>query len=169
MPRIAIVLVLALGLTTSTVSAGGASSAVVGWSCVGLSAPFASDITDPFGPIGRYEGHWGIDFADSEGLDVRAAASGVVSFSGVVVGNRTVTVDHGGGLKTSYSYLESARVVRGDWVVRGELIGSGQEGVPHDALHFSTRISGSYVDPEPLIGCLLSSPSTALRLTEPPP
>jgi murein DD-endopeptidase MepM/ murein hydrolase activator NlpD len=93
--------VLSGGMYLTTVVSAATVSASL--SCVGLSPPLEGDIVDGFRPIGLYEGHWGVDYqavVASEN-DVRAAASGVVTFSGVVVGNRTVTVDHGGGLKTA--------------------------------------------------------------------
>ena len=61
-----------------------------------------------------------------------------------MAGNRTITIDHGGGLKTSYSYLETASA--GAWrVIAGEVI--ARSGMSHgsDALHFSVRIDGVYM------------------------
>lgn len=137
-----------------------------GRSCVGLSVPTDGEIVRRFRPIGRYEGHWGIDWGESSSNDVRAAAGGVVTFSGVVVDNRTVTIDHGGGLKTSYSYLSVSRTHRGDRIRRGETIGDIGTGTDHGDLHFSVRIHGRYVDPQPMLGCRRSSPMAALSLTQ---
>ena len=122
-------------------------------------------LTRPFGPIGRYGGHWGIDYETmAVGARVVAAASGTVTFAGVVVGNRAITVDHGGGLKTSYSYLGEALVDRGDWVRRGDEIGVGAVPVIHGTVHFSVRVHGTYVDPEALVGCVHRPPSGGLSL-----
>ena len=136
-----------------------------GYSCVGLSAPIDGSVTRSFGPIGRYGGHWGIDYETmAVGAHVVSAASGTVTFAGVVVGNRAVTVDHGGGLKTSYSYLGEALVDRGDWVRRGDRIGVGAVPRDHATVHFSVRVHESYVDPEPLVGCVRRPPSAGLSL-----
>jgi murein DD-endopeptidase MepM/ murein hydrolase activator NlpD len=114
-----------------------------------------------FAPVGTYEGHWGIDFAMGAGSDVMVVADGVVSFAGRVAGMNTVTVDHGGGLRTSYSYLETVRVRRGERVHPSDVLGTS--GVDHGtaALHFSTRVNGSYVDP----GFVFSCVSGILRLS----
>ncbi len=89
---------------------------------------------------------------------------GPSSFAGVVAGNQTVTVDHGGGLRTSYSYLADVLVKRGQRVEGSTTLGTS--GVAHgsEGLHFSVRVGGTYVDPLSIIGCRLSNPSKALRL-----
>jgi murein DD-endopeptidase MepM/ murein hydrolase activator NlpD len=136
--------------------------------CVGLAAPVGGSIVAGFAPVGRWAGHWGVDFAADPGTPVRAAGSGIVSFNGTVAGNRTITIDHGGGLKTSYSYLETASP--GVWrVVAGEVI--ARSGMAHgsDALHFSVRIDGVYVDPMTVLGCLPVDLTKALWLLPPPP
>ena len=138
---------------------------IAGQSCVGLSPPIDGVIVQTYSPRGRYEGHWGVDWGETSTLDVTAAAGGVVTFSGVVVDNRTVTIDHGGGLKTSYSYLAESRVARGDWVRRGSIVGGAGFDSEHGDLHFSVRLDGTYADPEPMLGCRWAAPFAALRLT----
>lgn len=100
---------------------------------------------DPYAP-----GHRGVDVAAPLGSPVRASADGVVSFAGNVAGNLTVTVDHAGGVKTSYSYLGAARVGRGQRVQRGDVV--GEVGRGHDAslppnVHLSARRNSVYFDP----------------------
>ena len=136
-------------------------------SCAGLSPPSDGFISAGFAPGPNYSGHWGIDYLDDSDGFVVAAASGAVTFAGLVVGNLAVTVDHGGGLKTSYSRLGAASVTAGQRVARGEVIGlTGAEnaGHGHGDLHFSVRIDGEYVDPEPLLGCVPREPWAGLRL-----
>ena len=133
-------------------------------SCVGLDPPSDGVITYRFEPGPGYEGHWGIDYSgDSDGY-ARAAAPGYVAFSGTVAGNLVITVDHGGGLMTSYSYLGMAMVTRGLQVARGTVVGRLGPGHLHHDLHFSARIEGSYVDPEEVLGCQPRSPSVGLSL-----
>ena len=68
----------------------------------------------------------------------------------------TVAIDHGDGLITIYAHQESDRVVNGEWVVQGEVIGTvGCTGLctgPH--LHFETRVWGAATDPLELVGWL---------------
>lgn len=133
-------------------------------SCVGLDPPSDGIISTGFAPGQNYSGHWGIDYrGDTDGY-IRAAAAGRVTYSGLVVENLVVTVDHGGGLKTSYSYLDGAMVVRGQRVARGTVIGRAGTRPIHEDVHFSVRMEGVYVDPEPLVGCLPRAPSAGLRL-----
>lgn len=110
-----------------------------------LVRPFDAPLDDPFAP-----GHRGIDVAAPTGTPVRSSALGTVAFSGTVVGNLTVTVDHGGGLRTTYSYLGSAAVKQGDAVEGGEIVGTVGRGhdeslPPH--VHLSARRDGVYFDP----------------------
>ncbi len=78
-----------------------------------LQAPVPGSVVAPFAPAGRYEGHWGIDLAARYGSPVRASGSGVVTFAGSVAGMRSVTIDHGGGLRSSVSYLSEILVEAG--------------------------------------------------------
>ena len=132
--------------------------------CGGMDPPVAGAVVRPFAPIGRYDGHWGLDYGVNPGTTITASDGGVVSFAGVVVGNRTVTVDHGGGVKSSYSYLSRIDTGVGDHLRRGDLI--GLSGIAHgtDAFHFSIRVAGSYVDPNRLLTCSLKDPAAGLRL-----
>ncbi|GMQ86708.1 MAG: hypothetical protein BMS9Abin07_2299 [Acidimicrobiia bacterium] len=120
--------------------------------CAGLDSPVGGAIIEPFAPIGRYAGHWGIDFAVPSGTAVRAADAGVVTFTGVVVGNRTVTIDHG-GVRTSYSFLTRILTDRGATVRRGQVIAVTGSHRGRPSLHFSVRIGEDYVDPEPWLVC----------------
>ena len=121
-------------------------------SCAGFEHPVGGPVIEPFAPIGRYAGHWGIDLDVASGTAVRAADAGVVTFTGVVVGNRTVTIDHG-GVRTSYSFLTRILTSRGATVGRGQVIAVSGHHRGHPSLHFSARIGDIYVDPEPLLVC----------------
>lgn len=162
-------LLLALAVTVSlsgtVVDASSApADAGRGTSCVGLEPPSDGAITAAFAPGPGYSGHWGVDYQVGSDGSVKAAAGGRVTFSGLVVGNLVVTVDHGGGLKTSYSYLDRSLVARGRHVKRGTVVGRASDDSLHGGLHFSVRIGGAYIDPETVVGCRPRSPSAALRL-----
>lgn len=95
-------------------------------------------------------GHRGVDFAAQPGTPVRAANSGVVSFSGDVAGALHVVIAHGGGIRTSYSFLTASAVTEGQSIRRGQIVGTtGGTGGDHDGsvLHFGVRVGDRYVDP----------------------
>jgi murein DD-endopeptidase MepM/ murein hydrolase activator NlpD len=110
-------------------------------------------------PYGK--GHRGIDIEATIGTDVRAAAPGVVAFAGSVAGSLWVSIDHLDGVRTSYGYLSSIAVTKGDLVARGEVIaasGAGHPGSPVPHLHFGARFGGVYIDPMLLLVPLDFSP-----------
>ncbi|WP_435826380.1 M23 family metallopeptidase [Nocardia asteroides] len=101
-------------------------------------------------------GHRGVDLAGTAGQRVLAAGAGIVVFAGEVAGKPVVSVDHPGGLRTTYEPVE-ATVTVGSRVDRGTPIGTlvaGHEGCPVAAcLHWGARREASehgrreYVDP----------------------
>lgn len=152
-----------LGLSAPVTDPGG-----TGTSCVGLDRPVPGRVIEPYAPVGRYAGHWGIDMAAPPGTRVRASAEGTVTFAGSVAHNLTVTLDHGGGLKTSYSYLSELTVRRGASVTRGAGLGSTGRAHDSDGLHFSVRVDGTYVDPMQYLGCKARGPAGGVYLVPPP-
>jgi murein DD-endopeptidase MepM/ murein hydrolase activator NlpD len=83
-------------------------------------------------------------------MPVLASGSGTVVFAGLVAGRPVVSVDHRGGLRTTYEPV-SPSVSAGDLVVRGQLIGTlvpGHAGCPAAAcLHWGARRGMDYLDP----------------------
>lgn len=115
------------------------------WPVVG---PVVAAFEPPETPFGS--GHRGIDIAAAVGSVVIAPESGVVAFAGPVGGHLFVTLDHGNGLTSTYSWLSATLVRRGDAVPRGAPIaetGQGHPGstVPH--LHVGVRLGDVYLDP----------------------
>lgn len=96
-------------------------------------------------------GHRGVDVWAPMGSPVRASAPGVVSFAGNVAGNLTVTIDHGDGLKTGYSFLGSVAARKGQHVDTGTVVGAVGRGHPNSGLpphvHLSARRNDVYFDP----------------------
>jgi hypothetical protein len=121
------------------------------WPVVG---PVIRGFDPPTSPYGS--GHRGIDIAAAFGNTVLAPAAGVVSFAGPVGGQLFVSIDHGGGLVSTCSYLSAVLVRKGDAVTAGQpigLSGAGHPGAtttPH--LHFGVRLDGVYVDPMLYLG-----------------
>lgn len=113
--------------------------------------PVDGPLARPFvAPVSRYgAGHRGADLAAPAGTPVRAANAGVVSFAGAVAGSRHVVVAHDGGLRTSYSFLATVAVRRGQRVARGDIVGTagGGSGEHTGVLHLGLRIGDRYVDP----------------------
>ncbi len=115
------------------------------------SLPVAGTVVRGFDPpSSRYgAGHLGVDFAIPAGAPVRASGTGVVTFAGMVAGTLHVVVVHTGNLRTSYSFLATATVHRGDAVERGDVIGTtgGPTGKHPPGFHFGLRLGNEYVDP----------------------
>lgn len=111
--------------------------------------PIRGSITSPYG--WRSSGfHHGVDIAGDFGDPVRAAAGGVVSFTGYVslYGN-TVIIDHPDGRQTLYAHLKHIDVSQGDRVARGAVIAAvgstGRSTGPH--LHFEIKQGDTREDP----------------------
>lgn len=146
-------LVLILGVAISVPLAQPAVAAVP-WSWP-VTGAIVRGFDPPDSPYGS--GHRGIDIAAAVGTTVGAPDDGVVSFAGPVGGRLFLTIDHGGGLTSTSSWLTSLLVRKGAHVVRGQPIATTGWGhpdllVPH--LHFSARLNGSYVDPLTYLGAL---------------
>ncbi len=113
-----------------------------------VRGPVLRAFDPPGSPYGS--GHRGIDIAAPAGSVVRAPAAGVVTFAGSVGGRLFVTIDHGGGLLSTCSFLSGLLVHKGDVVVQGQpiaLSGSGHVGDTTPNVHLGVRLAGQYVDP----------------------
>ncbi|WP_435061101.1 M23 family metallopeptidase [Amycolatopsis thermoflava] len=106
----------------------------------------------PSGPYGP--GHRGVDLAAAPGQQVLAAGPGVVVFAGLVAGRPVVSIDHDGGLRTTYEPVAPSVPV-GTQVWRGQPVGvveAGHPGCPVEAcLHWGVRRGEEYLNPLPLV------------------
>jgi murein DD-endopeptidase MepM/ murein hydrolase activator NlpD len=132
-------------LVTSAV--GGPAVPAGGWQWP-VVGPVIRGFDPPDSPYGS--GHRGIDIAVVVGTPIVAPAAGTVAFAGPVGGSLFLTIDHGGGLESTYSWLSALAVRRGDLVAAGHVIaftgwGHPTEPVPH--LHFGVKLDDVYVDP----------------------
>ena len=99
--------------------------------------------------------HSGLDYGGGVGLPVKAAAAGVVVFTGfqVVRGNATI-INHGWGVYTAYYHQSKINVKVGDTVTPGEVIGlygaTGRVTGPH--LHFEVWVNDIQVSPYDWLG-----------------
>ncbi len=111
--------------------------------------PTAGKITSSFGRRGR-EFHTGIDIAAEKGSPIRAANSGVVTFTGRKGGyGKLVIINHGGSIETCYAHADSICVSKGDSVQKGQKIATvGTTGRTTGAhVHFEVRVNGSPTNP----------------------
>jgi murein DD-endopeptidase MepM/ murein hydrolase activator NlpD len=111
-------------------------------------------------------GHRGVDLeATHDGVPVTSPASGTVSFVGVVVDRPVITIDHGGGLRSSFEPVETS-LTAGTMVVKGETIGTLQSG--HcgalACAHWGVRQGDAYVNPLEFVTDLRPSILLPLRL-----
>ena len=115
-------------------------------------------------------GHRGVDLAGAPGRPVYAAGRGTVVFAGLLAGRPVVSVQHPGGLRTSYEPVQA--VVRpGQLVDSGSPLGrlvTGHPGCPAAAcLHWGAMWGpaqrADYVDP---LGLLAATPVRLKPVTQ---
>ena len=118
-----------------------------------VTGPVINGFDPPASPFGS--GHRGIDIAAAAGTPVLAPAPGTVTFAGPVAGHLFVTIDHGGGVESTYSWVSAIVVKKGDVVVAGALIARSGTGHPGDlvpSLHMGVKLHDVYVDPLAYLG-----------------
>ncbi len=91
-------------------------------------------------------GNRGLDYATVPGQAVAAAADGEVVYAGRIGPSGHVVVLHADGIRTSYSFLDSVGVARGDRVTGGQAVGTAGP-----VLHFGARAGEDYIDPALLL------------------
>ena len=108
-------------------------------------------VVRPFDPPPEpwLSGHRGVDLqAAADGVPVTSPADGVVTFVGVVVDRPVITIDHSGGLRSSFEPVHST-LRKGDTVAKGQEIGALEPGhcgqLP--CVHWGVRRGEEYVDP----------------------
>jgi murein DD-endopeptidase MepM/ murein hydrolase activator NlpD len=120
--------------------------------------PARGRISSRFGSRRKYNDeefssyHKGIDIANVKGTPVKASNGGQVSLARNMKANgKIVLINHGHGITTIYSHLNTIKVKEGQWIKRGRVIGLiGSTGIssgPH--LHFGFSVNNVRVDPEP--------------------
>lgn len=123
----------------------------------GLLRPSDGKVSGVFGSQRVYNGiggapHSGLDIAAPAGTPVHACADGMVVLAApdLFLTGRTVMIDHGLGLISSYAHLSRLDVAAGAKVRRGELIGAvGATGLATGAhLHWGMSWLDVRLDPE---------------------
>ena len=116
--------------------------------------PVEGSVTSRFGQRRLFHRHRGVDIKAPKGTPVRAAAAGVVVFSGRQSSyGRVVKIRHPNGLSTTYAHNSANFVKVGERVKAGALIGAvGRTGrATTNHLHFEVRQQGVARDPLPLL------------------
>ena len=95
--------------------------------------------------------HYGIDIAAKKGTKIKASGSGIVTMAeeDLYYTGGTIIMDHGHGISTIYSHLETVNVNVGDKIEKGEIIGTvgstGRSTGPH--LDFRVNWFQTRLDP----------------------
>ena len=110
-----------------------------------VDAAIARGFDLPKGQFGP--GNRGLDYAVVAGAPVRAAGSGTVTFAGPVAGTVAITLDHGGGLETTYTGMRELYIARGETIDQGHWLGETD-----DRFHFGVKLDDTYVDPQDFLG-----------------
>lgn len=85
-------------------------------------------------------GHRGIDINAASGSAVAAGGGGVVAFVGYTPaegGGITISIDHQGGLRSTYLHLAEAAVAKGQTVTQGQILGK----LGTMPLHFGLKLT----------------------------
>ena len=144
-----------------------------------VQQPVTGWVSSPFGRVrtysdGKRQHHLGMDIANVVGTPVLAMAGGQVSLAGEQpIHGRTVIVDHGLGITSSYSHLSAIDVAVGATLGPGQQLGrvgsTGQSTGPH--LHWEILVGGTPVDPKPWVDAvpLALGPDAAFVSLDPLP
>jgi len=94
--------------------------------------------------------HKGIDWAAPKGTPIYAVDAGKVIKVGNYAGwGKMVKIEHAGNMVSLYSHLDTLKVINGENIKKGQVIGTvDSTGISTGHhLHFSLLINGSYVNP----------------------
>ncbi len=98
--------------------------------------------------------HKGVDIAAKQGTNIRACASGTVTFSGTKgsLGN-LIIISHANGVETYYAHCSKLIAKKGDKVSAGDIIAQvGHTGAATGShLHLEVHVNGTAVNPQKYI------------------
>ena len=133
--------------------------------------PFLFDPDHPYGA----DQHRGVDLGGDAGEQVRAPATGIVSFVGSVPGSgRSVTIETGDGWSVTLTHLGTTVVTKGATVAEGDGVGtigpSGDPEVSGPYVHLGVRHTDDdqgYVDPLSLLPASVPAPPAPPAIVDP--
>jgi len=155
MLALALLVGAAVGGSPASAAASPAVARLGAWSWpVSGAHALARPYVAPAGPYGA--GHRGIDIraplGAEAGVQVLAPADGVVHFAGFVVDRPVLSIEHAGGVLSSFEPVQTS-LIAGDRVTRGEMIGTLLPGhCVSPCLHLGVRVDGEYVNPLLFLG-----------------
>jgi len=127
-------------LTPIITSAGAACGGDPPLPSEGLAWPLSGSVTNSWSLDCLTDGgHRGIDIGATAGTPVMASAGGTVIYSGYTPaegGGATISIEHAGGLRSTYLHLEAVDVVTGQQVNQGQILAL-TNGSP---LHFGLKL-----------------------------
>lgn len=137
----------------------------------GFIWPLTGPITGVYGTQRFLDGeprqpHFGIDIAAPAGTPIRAAAAGVVSMvdQNMFFTGKTMIIDHGYGLSTTYMHMSAIAVKLGQTVKQGQVIGrvgaTGRVTGPH--LDWRVNLYETRLDPALLVPPMPAMPKTSV-------
>ena len=95
--------------------------------------------------------HYGLDFAQDEGTQVKAMISGIVTLSepNLYYSGGTLIFDHGHGISTLYMHMHEIFVEKGQKVNQGDIIGTVGSSGRATGSHLDVRLNwfGTRLDP----------------------
>ncbi|GAA0466085.1 hypothetical protein GCM10009096_03430 [Parasphingorhabdus litoris] len=113
--------------------------------------PVEGKLLSSFGSKGGGKVNDGLNIAVAKGTPIRAAADGVVAYSGdeIYVFGGLILLNHGDGWVTAYGHADKLNVTRGQKIKAGDIIGlAGDSGyVQEPQLHFEIRKDRKPVNP----------------------
>lgn len=128
--------------------------------------PAHGRLTSSFGKYRKYNTgvrrhHLGIDIANTVGTPIYASNSGIVALAARLhLYGKSVVINHGQGVSSSYNHLSKIHVAAEEQVEKGQLLGwmgaTGQVTGSH--LHWGMVVNGIAVDPEEWIERDFSTP-----------
>ncbi|KSU72715.1 Peptidase family M23 [Pseudarthrobacter enclensis] len=139
---------LAVRTPAGTTSGGSVAPATPSWRWPLAPRPPVVRSFDP-PPKPWLSGHRGVDLGmPGSETAVLSPTAGTVSFVGVVVDRPVITIDHGGGLRSSFEPVESS-LAAGSTVAAGQTIGTALPGHCPDpgCVHWGVRQGDDYVNP----------------------
>ena len=148
----AVLLPVGTAAATGRVPAAVAPAARFSWP-LAPPHPVLRRFTAPATPWGP--GHRGVDLGGTPGEAVFAVADGIVAFAGPLVDRDVISIDHAGGLRSTYEPVDQA-LAAGAPVTRGNTIGHLRPGHPDcpgapACLHWGIRRGAEYLDPLTLV------------------
>ena len=103
---------------------------------------------DPF--TGLWKLHEGVDICGRKGTPIKASADGRIEYAGWYFGYGNIVRINHSYYKTVYAHLSETKVLPGQWVKRGEIIGTcGNSGSTTGVhLHYEVHAGGRALDPQ---------------------